>query len=422
MKEKLAEFFLLLTIFLLPWQTRWIFSSPVIGGEVSQYGTLSLYVTELIILIVVLLRGKWQPVEGMKKVTQAGYLLLGTVFFSLAFTSFFSIGIAQILHIIFAFALFTLLCDVRTKIKSLVIVFVAGLIIPSILGLWQVIVGSSPSFSWLGLSAQNTQTAGTAVVETASSRMLRAYGSFPHPNIFGGYIAVGLVSLSWIVRMIKTKQQLIISAIPVILFSVTLILTFSRGAWIALIVGFLLLISLMFVRHRVIPSHVIPVMITGFISLITTLIVFYPQIFARFEPDLRIERISIEERVSQYSWFDDVFKHNPLFGVGPGSYTFALQAIDSGKDAWAYQPIHNIFLLILGELGIFGFATFLYLILRVDQISARVSKQAGGILGLTLGVVLIILGLFDHYLWSLWPGLALGVLGISLIIQWSRHT
>lgn len=409
-------------VFLLPWQTRWIFSSPVIGGEVSQYGTLSLHVTELIIFVVVLLRGKWQPVEGMKKIVQAGYLLFGTVFFSLAFTSFFQTGIAQVLHLIFAFALLTLLCDVRTNIKSVVSAFVAGLIIPSVLGLWQIIVGSSPSFSWLGLSAQDSQVAGTAVVETASSRMLRAYGSFPHPNIFGGYIAVGLVSFSWIVRMIKTKQQLIFSAIPVILFSVTLIFTFSRGAWLALIVGFLLLFSLMFVRRRVIPSHVIPVMIIGFISLITTFIIFYPQIFARFEPSLRVEKISIEERVSQYSWFDDVFKHNPLFGVGPGAYTFALQTIDSGKDAWAYQPIHNIFFLILGELGIFGFAAFLYLILRIDQLSAKVSKQADGMLGLTLCVVLIILGLFDHYLWSLWPGLALGVFGISLIVQWSRPT
>ena len=251
---------------------------------------------------------------------------------------------------------------------------------------------------------------------------MRAYGSFPHPNIFGGFIAVGIVSLAWFVRTIKTKKQLIISVIPVVLFSVTLILTFSRGAWISIIVGFLLLLSLMFVRRRAIPSHAVLAMVIGFVSLIATSFVFYPQIFARFEPGLRVEKISIEERVSQYSWFDDVFKHNPLFGVGPGAYTFALQAIDPGKDAWAYQPIHNIFFLILGEIGILGFAAFLYLILRVDQLSAKVSKQAGGMLGLTLGVVLITLGLFDHYLWSLWPGLALGVFGIFLIMQWSRPT
>ncbi|MBI2474971.1 O-antigen ligase family protein [Candidatus Uhrbacteria bacterium] len=422
MREKLTEIFLLLTIFLLPWQTRWIFSFAMIGGEASQYGTLSLYATEFIIFIVVLLRGKWQPIEGIKKIIQAGYFLFGTVFFSLAFTSFFLAGIAQIFHFIFAFALFTLLCDVRTNIKSVGIAFIAGLIIPSVLGLWQVIFGASPASTFFGLSAQDAKFAGTAVVETATSRTLRAHGSFPHPNIFGGYIAVSLVSLSWIVRMIKTKKQLIISSIPAILFSVTLIITFSRGAWIAVIVGFLILLSFMFVRRRAVPSRVIPIMIIGFVSLIATFIIFYPQIFARFEPGLRVEKISIEERVSQYSWFDDVLRHNPLFGVGPGAYTFALQAIDPEKEVWNYQPIHNIFLLILGEIGIFGFIVFLNFILRVDQISARVSKQAGGMFGLTLGVVLIILGLFDHYLWSLWPGLALGVVGISLIIQWSKQT
>jgi O-antigen ligase len=279
---------------------------------------------------------------------------------------------------------------------------VSGLIAPTILGLWQVISGSSQESTFLGLSFQDAQTAGTAVVEIGSSRILRAYGSFPHPNIFGGFVAIGLLSLSWLVYKIENKRQFLFLIIPAIFLPVALVITFSRGAWLAATAGF--------------------IFIVGLISLLSTLILFFPQVSARFEPSLRVEKISIEERASQYSWFDDVFKHNPLFGVGPGAYTFALNAIDPEKNVWGYQPIHNTFLLILGEIGVLGLAAFIYFILRVDQISARVSKKIEGVFGLSFGIALLTLALFDHYLWSLWPGLALGVFGISLIIQLSRHT
>lgn len=418
-KEKFVEKILPLIIFLLPWQTRWIFSSQFIGGEISQYGQLSVYATEILILLVVFLRGRWQPIEGMKWIKQAGYFLLGSAFISLSFSFFFSAGLAQIFHIIFAFALFTLLCDVRTNFQYIIIAFLVGLILPAILGWWQVFSGSSPASSLFGLSFQDAQVAGTAVVETESVRKLRAYGSFPHPNIFGGYLAVGIVFLAWLARMIKTKLQLQITFIPVLILVYTIVITFSRSAWIALAAGLVVLSGLMIFRRKIIPQHIVYIIVAGLFSLFFAVVLYYPQLFARFDLDLRLERFSIEERASQFSWFDDVFKHNPLFGVGPGAYAFALNAIDPGEKVWDYQPIHNIFLLMLGEIGVVGFAAFVYLILRVDQISSRVSKTAGGIFGLTLGVVLIMLGMFDHYLWSLWPGLALGAVGISTIIQWS---
>ncbi len=409
--------FLLLTLFLLPWQTRWIFFVPTIGAEASEYGQISLYASELLLLIVVLLRGRPQYHAGLNWVMQAGYFLLAAAFFSIGFTAYFQVGLGHILHLIFAFALFCVLCDVRTPIKQTAIAFVLGLIVPMLVGWWQMLTGASPASSWFGLAAKDAEIVGTAVVETQSGRMLRAYGTFPHPNIFGGFVAVAIVICAWLVRYIHSRRTLIFSIVPVVLLSATLIVTFSRSAWLGLTIGFLILIALMLIRRRIVPSRAFPILLLGLITVLSTLFVFHNQVFSRFQLSQRVEQISVSERTSQFSQFDDVFVVNPVLGVGPGAYTFELSRINPGGDVWLYQPIHNMWLLLLGELGVVGFSALLYLLLRVDQVSARVSKTAGGMLGLCLGIVLFVISLFDHYLWSLWPGLALSAIALSFIVN-----
>lgn len=418
MRQTWASRFLLLAVFLLPWQTRWIFSVPLIGGEASEYGQLSLYATEVLIALVVLLRGRPLYHPEWRFIIQGGYFLLGAAFISLGLSHFFAVGLGSVLHLLFAFALMGALLDTRTNPKPVAIAFVAGLIVPTLLAWWQVLMGTSPSFSWLGLAGKDAATTGTAVVETASGRMLRAYGPFPHPNIFGGYVAVGLVVMAWLVRLIRDRRMLFLSAIPVVLLSATLIVTFSRSAWLGIAIGFLSLIGLMLYRRRIPPSRALPIIALGLVSVLATLGVFYEQAFSRVRVDGRVETISVTERVSQYSRVDDVFLMNPVLGVGPGAYPFALSVLDEGGRVFAYQPIHNTFLLVLAELGVAGLLALLYLLWRVDQVSSKSSKTAGGMLSLTLGIVLIVIAMLDHYPFSLWPGLALGALALAFMVTW----
>lgn len=418
MRYTWANRLLLLAVFLLPWQTRWIFSVPLIGGEASEYGQLSLYATEVLVLIVLLLRGRPLVRPELKWITQGGYFFLASAFFSLAFSSFFGIGLAQIFHMLVVFAFLTILIDSRTQVVDTAVAFASGLLLPALLGWWQVLTGGSPASSWLGLAMKDAQVAGTAVVETASDRTLRAYGTLSHPNVFGGFLAVGLVVMAWLARQIHSRRTLWFSVVPVVLLSATLIITFSRGAWLGLAVGFLSLIGLMLHRRRIPTSRALPIILLGLVSVLVTIGVFYQQTFSRLGATGRVETISVEERTTQYSRFDDVLMKNPVLGVGPGAYTFALSKIDPGGMAWNYQPIHNTFLLVLGELGALGLLALVYLLVRVDQASSRAAKTAGGMLALTLGIALFVIALFDHYLFSQWPGLALGVLGLSFILNW----
>lgn len=252
MHKDITNKILYLVLFLLPWQSRYIFSDVLILGDVTEYGKLSVYAVEVLLLVIILLRGKPRPIWGSENVIKSIYLLLGAAFFSLTFSNEYNVGLNHVMHLIFAAGLFITLCDERTDVDNSVIAFVAGLCIPAVLGVIQVLTGFSFASTLLGMSFLDAAVSGVSVIEQQGVRLLRAYGSFSHPNIFGGYMAVALICLAWLVRFVS-KKVLYITTIPVVLFSSVLILTFSRSAWLGLVVSFLWLILTMLYRKKI-PS------------------------------------------------------------------------------------------------------------------------------------------------------------------------
>ena len=155
---------LYLVLFFLPWQSRYIFSEVLILGDITEYGKLSVYAVEVLLLIVILLRGRPRPIWGSEHVSKSIYILLGAVFFSLTFSNEYNVSLNHVMHLIFAAGLFLTLCDERTDVKNSVIAFVAGLCVPAVLGIIQVFTGLSPSSTLLGMSFLDASTAGVSVV------------------------------------------------------------------------------------------------------------------------------------------------------------------------------------------------------------------------------------------------------------------
>ncbi len=419
-RKQTAQWCLSAVLFLLPWQTHWISSWLTIQDVPTPFGKISLYLVELIVLLLLFLRGQPQLSARGEKVARALYVLFAAGFLSLTFADQYQLGLFQLLHLVTAGGLFVTLIDKRTNTHLVMTWFLAGLFIPILLGWFQITTATSPASSWFGLSAQDASLPGVSVIETAQGRSLRAYGSFPHPNIFGGYLAVAIVCLAWLIKFTDKKYERFLW-IPTVLLTSTLLITFSRGAWLGLIVSFLLLVILIGKRKRVLPKQAKPLLILGIVTLLGTVFFFQDQFFARFDPSLRVESISIEERTSQYGMFKTTFLSRPIVGVGPGGYVFASDKLFPDQPVWSIQPMHNTPLLILAELGLFGFAAFFFFLIRIDQINSAVSKTPGGMFGLMLGVCLLVISLFDHYFWSFWPGLALAAISLGFIVKWSEE-
>jgi O-antigen ligase len=122
--------------------------------------------------------------------------------------------------------------------------------------------------------------------------------------------------------------------------------------------------------------------------------------------------------------------NNPL-GVGVGTQVYYSVTNDLYQNRgltklWQWEPIHNLYLLIGSEIGLFGLLSFLAFLGIVSwRLLRRVSLEAA--VGVSLLVAILVLGLFDHFLWDLQPGrlllwltIATAVASLSLPIKKTR--
>ncbi len=424
MRIKKTSLIFLLAIFLLPWQTHYIHRIvPMIEG-ISEYGKLAFFVTEFLIVAAFVFsrRDSEQPPKEMRKTLRGFYLFLATGFLSLTFAQYYSISLFTLGHILIAGMLFVYLVDPKIRLDRVLLAFVLGLIIPCILGWYQYVNGFSPASTLFGLAEKQVDTSGIAVVATQTFRSLRAYGSFPHPNIFGGYLAIAIIILGWFVRSAESKWHSYMYAPLIVLFTSTLILTFSRSAWLALSFSLVAILAQLFWHKRLVPHRAIPLITLGFVTILLSIFVLRSHVLARFDSTLQVEAISIEERASQYAAFPNVFRINPVVGVGAGAYVFALESMNKNQPVWSYQPFHNAFLLLLSEFGLIGLLLFTYWMYELIKLIWSRRTHAGGMFAAAIFLELCFLAVFDHYLFSMWSGLALAAFSLAICVRLSTHS
>jgi len=202
-----------------------------------------------------------------------------------------------------------------------------------------------------------------------------------------------------------------------ILFNLGIILmtlTFSRSAWLGLIVFILILI----LKSKHLDRQRLFLLIAT--SVLTIILTLYPLRNLVFT---RISNAPVEtEQLSTFgrSWLNqqalDMIRHHPLTGVGIGAFILEL-----GRDALqgaSIEPAHNILLLAGAELGIFGsiLVSVLFISIILSSIKAQTLRS---ILASAMLAGLGIISLFDHYLWSLAPGRILLALALGL---WAGST
>jgi len=201
---------------------------------------------------------------------------------------------------------------------------------------------------------------------------LRPYATFPHPNALAGYL---LISLFLIHRYSNHLKNL-----TLFVGSIALLLTFSK---IPIILGLIIFIYLS-KKYILIPFGLL-------------LIPLYSS--TPFLPAFTERLLLINNSLL-------LIVHHLPTGVGLGAYpaaTFSLPFTppvrQAGSLQLSYQPVHNIFLLLLAELGlpIFGFVGY-HLFKKLIPFLYTVNSTTKIVL-----IILLITGSFDHY-WLTSPG------------------
>jgi len=451
--KKIIDRLLLVYIFLLPWQAVYIFDEKIINGFKSQYLTGQIYASEIIlwlaaVLCLINLAVEHRPnlaslfekiikpaerhsIFGARRLfILALWSCLAYAGLSIAWSADRSAGFYLWLHLLEGATLLLIILTTHlNRIKILwAIMLSAGL--QGGLAIRQFLTQSMPADKWLGLAYHSAANPGDIVIETVSGRWLRSYGSLAHPNILGGCLLLGLVAGFWLgLHYLRSATEnsnrtrlkfLAILAINLII-AAGLFFSFSRSAWLA---GGLILIAVLFYSLdrrdrkdcRLRPEKMqLLILISSPIILFSLLAAIYsPLVITRTDFSNRLEAVSSQDRISQIKESLAIIKKRPVLGVGLNNYTIALDRNNPDRPAYWLQPVHNIYLLSLAELGLIGLAAFGWLLTAAFNLFKRQPKWLWPLLPLA---ALMIIGSLDHYLWTQYVGIIIIWLSLTLILD-----
>lgn len=391
--KKYWECLTLLWLVLVPWGTVLIIREALV-----EYNKMLVYGSEILFwaLFVWGLGARYLKKPDINWQTGLlGVFLLLNVFASTDTL----LGLQSLRWLIMTAAIVWMVAKNSVASEKIAYAFGLGVLPVIVLGLAQFFAQTTWALTWFGLPAHVAWKPGTSVVVGEFGRWLRAYGSLPHPNIFGGYLVLTILISAWGVK--KTTRQwfwLWLAGLSM----VVLVFTFSRSAWLGL--AFAFVVGYKWFRAPELRLWWATIGLSAF--AVVTLV--WPVLVGRVGLGSTHEQQSISERVGGWHEAVAVWRTQPLFGVGLGNYTMAVQNVFPNNPVWLYQPVHNAPFLLLAELGLLG----LFLVFIVGR---RVVWAARQYWWWVLPIAII--GLFDHYFLTLYPGFLLAGLWVGTWVR-----
>lgn len=200
----------------------------------------------------------------------------------------------------------------------------------------------------------------------------RAVGTLGNPNVFGEYL---ILVIPIVCSMVIGKGEGL-RKLPAIfclgILGMCLIFTWSRGAWLALMVA---AVVFLFMWHR----RSVWLIIAGIISIPILPSILPASIISRFTSIGNMADSSTSYRVYIWRASVNMIKNNSISGIGVGE-----GAWDLVYPLYTYMGIeaaphsHNLYLQIFLELGIFGIIAFLIFLFMFYQSGFTFFKDLGG--------------------------------------------
>ena len=325
-----------------------------LGGWCISATTIALLGLYIIWLVEILTKKSKTETHPLFRRSLPLSAYVGFVFLSVVVAHNMQLALFQNFLLLQMFMLFLYIIGTvrsRKDVLFIVTVLLIGLVIESTINIWLYYVGHTIKFA--GLTA----------------RVIGGYrigGTLGHANTAGGYLSLLLVPALSIILADKKKFYKWLGIFAFCLGTVAIILTFSRGGWLAFAVSSTIFIFISWSRGWL-PLW-IPIMIV--------IVVMFSAIFFHEAPTdmiLPIDRISPTDRIfgddNGAAWSRiplmklafHIIVANPLLGVGANNFTVIMKDYVTSdlRGMWLYA-VHNKYLLVWAETGTGGLLAFLW--------------------------------------------------------------
>jgi O-antigen ligase len=254
-------------------------------------------------------------------------------------------------------------------------------------------------------------------------RFMRASGTFGQPNPYAGYLGLVLpVALSLALHAFglalrppqrKMRQRwtpwlwaAYFAGATALLFA-ALLASWSRGGWLGAAVGMTVVIVTRS-RRAAFLSAVAALLLLSAVLLgslspaqlpqpVAARLQEVPAFFGVGDPlsqPVTDENFALIERLAHWVAAQRMFAAEPLLGVGPGNYAAAYPAYRLPRWEEPLGHAHNVYLNVLAESGLLGFAAFV--VLWATAIVYVLRRRAQVLSPLTRAMAIGVLGVLAH--------------------------
>ncbi len=410
------------------WQTRLIVWQA--DRAFIEWRSASIYLSDIFIvaLFAFAIAGLFQgqsppqpPAKGRQSLI-ALFLLFVFAAISLFNATQLTVGVYQLIRLA-QFILFFLYLRYwalpRFDADRTAVAFVAGALVQAGLGIAQYVLQHDVGLRWMGETLLGPSLRGVAVFfDDTHTKILRAYGTLPHPNVLAAYLtaALGATGWLWLRHGDPRHRWWWVWPASFIILLWAFYLTFSRTIIAAAaIAGVAMFGAAMFRRISkswpgiaTVRRRMIPLIATVIATSVLFAVLLWPQVHARLLLASSDESVQLRLEYARDSLASggSGLLHLNWFGVGIGQFTTWLARTQPNLPPYYVQPAHDLFLLVYSEIGIFGLLALLVLIAVVFRSAWR--TYAGQPL-VRLGWVVLLgtfcfIALFDHFFWTLQQG------------------
>jgi len=300
------------------------------------------------------------------------------------------------------------------KILIWVLPFWVG--VESLLAIGQIAKGGSLNgfWWWMGERSFDFNTIGIAQMSVVNNGIVRAYGTFSHPNSLAGFLLVSLVL--WVKSKDSLSSYKVFKVIKLnwcwwgVMWSgiIGIILTGSRTIWL---LSLLSVVWLMWNNFKNIKNK-------GKILFLFAIVLFgvykmvdynYPiqNFLGGWDENGLLKRGQLNLAALK------MIKDSPLVGMGLGNFLVNLPNYQKNNQIFWFQPVHNIVLLLISEIGLLGVIIFNFQFSIFKKIK-KLIKNNDKIMLLILGIIFLS-GMVDHYWFTLPQNMWLLALIFALI-------
>lgn len=399
----------------LPFSWRFILTENrgMVGGPFNEYMDVSLYLGEVILVCTLALYifnnkkviksinkniknrlKNWFHVEQLLPLLALAYLALNT-----------AQSIDPILSLTFIWhASLALLFVVLTKafivsrgtsfLKDVFKVVVISLLLQVAISGYQIMNNHSAGLYWLNESKISTETLNVAKSEILGLKILRGYGTFPHPNVLAAFCLLSYVLLIAYKSLFHVEQTTLL--LSTVLIGVAILLTGSKtGAFLFLIIFLGKRIKYLFHVKQIL------IVIVGVITV--SLVILY-------QSDIKQ---SYSTRIDQFSYQSN-FSQATFLGSGLGTYRYSYDSISSPKEWWILEPVHSSVYIIYRELGVIPAGLLFLLAVYFLKLLLIVPRETKNSLFIILTFLITYL-MTDHFFWDIQQGMYFFLIALLLM-------